>query len=147
MKQLFLAVSAQLATVPALKWIDMDKGQTDNAELRVALKFPSALIKISFPNPEELGGGNQQVKATVQIRLVFDSVNARTSKNTPDTPLNRSLEYLSTADEVYMALQAYETPTYERFIRTSQEQENRSDGMAIVRLIFTTEFGDYRKSL
>ena len=87
MKQLFLAVSAQLATVPAIKWIDMEKGQTDNAELRVALKFPSALIKISFPNPEELGGGNQQVKATVQVRLVFDAVNSRTSKNTPDTRL------------------------------------------------------------
>ena len=146
MKQLFLAVSAQLATVPAIKWIDMEKGQTDNAELRVALKFPSALIKISFPNAEELGGGNQQVKATVQIRLVFDAVNARTSKNTPDTPLNRSLEYLTIADEVYMALQAYETPTYERFIRTSQEQENRSDGLAIVRLTFSTEFGDYRRA-
>ena len=146
MKNLFLAVSAKLATVAAIKWVDMDKGQTDNIELRAALKFPAALIKISFPGAEELGGGNQQVKATVQVRLVFDAVNGRTSANTPDTPLNRSLEYLSIADDVYMALQAYETATYERFIRTAQEQENRSDGLAIVRLTFSTEFGDYRKA-
>lgn len=144
MKQLFLAISAQILTVAPIKWIDMDKGQTDNSDLRPGLKYPAALIKISFPNPEELGGGNQQVKANIQVRLVFDAINSRTATGTPDTALNRSLEYLTTTDTVYLALQAFENENYERFIRTSQEQETRSDGLVVIRLTFTTEFGDYR---
>ena len=140
MKDLFLTISAQLATVSAIKWIDWDNGQTDSSDLRPSLKFPAALVRISFPNPEELGGGSQLVNATIQVRLVFDATNGRTSQQTPEAPRERSLAYLTTADDVFKSLQGFETETYSALERTEQVPEPRSDGLAIVRFNFKTMF-------
>jgi len=139
MKNLFLTISAQLSTVSAIKWIDLDNGQTDNAE-RPSLKYPAALVRISFPNPEELGGGSQLVNANIQVRLVFDATNGRTSQASTEAARERSLAYLTTADDVFKSLQGFETETYSALERTEQVPEPRSDGLAIVRFTFKTMF-------
>lgn len=144
MKQLFLTLSNHLKTaVPAIKWIDADYGQADNYELRAALAFPALLIRTAIV-PEDIGGGAQQNRATVTLRVVFNPATVRTSVNTPDQVRQSALDYLDTADQVYLAMQGKEIGDYDAFECTSKEQESRSDGLLVVRLTFTTGFWDFR---
>ena len=142
---LFKTVSQLLTAVDGIKWVDLEKGQTDNAELRPSLKFPCALVRISYPDMAEYEVGAQHITADIQVRLIFDATNAQTHGAATETQLNRSLQFLNTSDSVYQALQGYEDETYYRFSCRQQDMEVRSDGLAIIRHTYRTEFDDLRK--
>lgn len=144
MKQLFITISDHLKnSVPELKWIDADYGQADNYELRAALAFPTALIRTTI-TPEEQGGGGQLLRANITLRVVFNPAGLRTSANAPTAVRETALNYINIADKVYIALQGQEIDEYAAFECTAQEQENRSDGLLVVRFSFVTNFWDFR---
>lgn len=144
MKQLFTTISDHLKnSVPELKWIDADYGQTDNAELRAALAFPTVLIRIVI-TPDEQGGGGQYKKAGVTVRAVFNPSGMRTSANAPAAARETALSYINIADKIYLALQGAEIGEYTAPECTYQEQENRTDGLLVVRFTFEISFWDFR---
>ena len=65
MKALFKYLQTQIATVPAINWIDLDKGQISRYDTRPAIDFPAALIKINYPGTSKLSRTEQQCQAQI----------------------------------------------------------------------------------
>ena len=137
MKELYQLIVAELKTVPAIKWIDFDYGQLENEQ--IGLKYPCALVKLSANNKDIDEEGSQEKKWTVQIRLAWEAIGARTSADTPESVLERSLAWSDTATEVYHLFQGNELGDFSAFECTSEGQEPRSDGKVVYKYIFSTE--------
>ena len=140
MKDLFKAVTARLeTTVPALKWIDEDKGQL-NFE-RPPVQFPCALIDIQLPKTEDLNRKLQQCQAIVTVRLAFD-FSGNTSSVTPALEREKSLAYYDVVEDVKNALQGWAGVDFNSLSRKSFYQEKRPDAYKVVAMPFATEFHD-----
>ena len=137
MKTLFLAVTEQLQSIDKLRHIDMDKGQLE-ATGRPALAFPCALVKVGYPSFENLGGELKTATGSVRIRIAFDNAAQRTSPDTNETARNTSLQYLDTAAEVFDAFRNFETAEYSAFEASEFVQEDRRDGLVVMRMSFRT---------
>lgn len=142
MKTIFLTLRTALMEIPALSWVDKDKGQIDKYAERPAVAFPCALIKISLTSCEDLGGGIQHCKAACTVRLAFDFP-GETSNTTPEDALQSSLAYFDLAEAVYKKLQGFSTDELSNFSRRSQMEDNRTDGLLVLNIPFDTEFDDY----
>lgn len=137
MKELYQLIVAELRTVTAIKWIDFDYGQLENEQ--IGLKYPCALVKVSANNKDIDEEGSQEKKWTVLLRLAWDATGSRTSADTPESVLERSLAWSDTATEVYNLFQGNELGNYSAFECTSEGQEPRSDGKVVYKYIFSTE--------
>lgn len=137
MKTLFLAVTGQLQELGIFRTIDMDKGQLDRSELRPQVAFPCALVKCSFTF-SEYGGGIKNRLAQVRIRLAFDQTITRTGTDVPDAARNATLSYIEHAEEVFEAFRRFETNEYSAFEVNEFIQEDRNDGLVVMRLSFST---------
>jgi hypothetical protein len=134
MKELFKAVTAQVATIEGIRWVDMDKGQL-RAKERPALAYPAALVSVSIPTMEEYGGGVKNQNATITIRLVFDTAAKRTAETTPEEEREKSLAYIDKATEAYEAFKAYEPDDWAAFAcREFVQEDARTDGLMVIRL-------------
>lgn len=142
MKTIFLTLRTALMEIPALSWVDKDKGQIDKYAERPPVSFPCALIKISLTGCEDLGGGIQHCKAACTVRLAFDFT-GETSNVTPDEALESSLAYFDLAEAVYKKLQGFSTEELGIFSRRSQTEDKRTDGLLVLNIPFETEFDDY----
>jgi hypothetical protein len=71
MKEIFLKFSERLAAVQGLCWVDMDYGQLDYYTLRPEVAFPAALVKVSYPQCEDIGDAQQLVRVSVRLRVTF----------------------------------------------------------------------------
>jgi hypothetical protein len=144
MKEIFLAVTAQLKTITSLVWIDDDWGQADNYELRPEVDFPAALVSISYPNTDDLheeGGGTQLVKAQVTIRLVFDGLMGETSVAAPDEVRAAALARYDVAEAVHAAMQGFDNAgSMNAMSRASQISESRRDTYKVIRMVYKCEF-------
>lgn len=136
MKELYQLIVAELKTVPAIKWIDFDYGQLENDKM--GLKFPCALIELKANNNDIDESGSQEKKWTVQLRLAWDAIGARTAADTPESVLTRSLAWADVAAEVYDLLQGAELGDFDAFECTSEGQETRSDGLVVYQYTFST---------
>lgn len=137
MNELYQLIVAELKKVPEIKWIDFDYGQLENEKL--GLKFPCGLIKLNSNNKDIDESGSQQKNITVQLRLAWDAIGSRTSADTPESVLSRSLAWSATAKQVYELFQGNELGDYNAFECTSEGQEPRSDGKVVYKYIFNTE--------
>lgn len=137
MKGLFTAVTAKLETLPALKWVDEDKGQM-NFE-RPPVVFPCALVDIQLPNTEDLNSKMQDCDAVVTVRLGFD-FSGNTNTKTPAAARERSLKYYDVVDAVYNLLQGWSGGEFNPLSRKSFVQEKRPDGYKVVAIQFGTAF-------
>jgi hypothetical protein len=143
MKFLFKSIQDRLKSeVPELRWIDMDKGQLDYFE-RPPVSFPCALISVQLPRTVDLGAKKQKCDALIVIRLGFD-FSGNTSHVTPETALEKSLEYFDLVEKVYEALQGYQESTYNNLSRQSLREEKRPDMIKVVNIPFITSFVDFR---
>lgn len=142
MKDLFLLAMSRLKTVDAIEWSDLDKGQINNYEVMPPIDFPAALIKIDYPQCENMGGKKQKCRVRLMIRLAFDYT-GETDSTMPETALNSSLLYFETVEEVYKAFQGFINPTIAaQFNRIAQVEENRPDGLKVVNMTFETYVHD-----
>lgn len=146
MKQIFITISDHIrASLPEIKWIDADYGQLDNTQTRAPLAFPALLIRSSI-RPEDMGGGSQLMRATVNLRLIFNPATLRTAAHTPEEAREVSLAYLDTADRLYLALQGFENDDYTPFECAAQQQDAPAGGLLIVNYTFQTSFWDFRQA-
>jgi hypothetical protein len=137
MKELYLAVSNKLAGLEIFRSVDLDKGQLENGGLRPSVAFPCALIKIGL-SFDEYGGGIKNRNASVRVRLAFDQPTSRTAVGVGEEARAASLEYIEKAEEVFEALRAFEPDDYTGFEISEFIQEDRSDGLVVMRLTFRT---------
>ena len=137
MKTLFLAVTEQLQQLDIFRHIDMDKGQLDTRGLRPPVAFPCALVKTSLTF-EEYGGGVKDRKGQVRIRIAFDQPANRTSTDVAEHTRDLSLSYIDKAEQVFEAFRRFETDTYSAFEVREFGQEDRSDGLVVMRMTFLT---------
>lgn len=139
MKELFLLVAARLKTVTGIKWIDLDKGQIDNFEVKPAINFPGALIKIEYIECRDMGSGIQQCRVRVTIRLVWDFSGHTDSTMSPEL-LAKNIEYFDFVQLTYLAFQGHHDVAVIRspFTRTRQVEESRKDGLKVIALQLET---------
>lgn len=136
MKELYIALIAQIKRNSKIKWIDLDSGQLDNTEK--ALKFPCALVRMSFILSDVSEISDQRESANITIRLAFDATSIRTSSETPESVLTRSLEWTEQADALYNSLQGFAPDDFEQMECTGRYQEPRQDGLIVWNMTFTT---------
>lgn len=137
MEDIFKAVTAQLKTVPALKWIDEDKGQL-NYE-RPPVLFPCALIDITVTGTKDLNKRTQQCEAVITVRLAWDFTGPTNSK-APEVEVQKSLKYYRDAEAVRKALQGWGGANFNELSRKGFYQEKRPDSYKVVAIPFTTSF-------
>jgi len=140
MKTIYTAVMARLQTqVPALKWIDLDTGQLNQAKPPVT--YPCALIGIKLPNCKAISDTLQDCNAVITIKLAFDT-QMRTAAGTPEQAREASLAVYDTIADVYKALQGYGTANFDSLSRTKQGDIPRRDGLFEYDQEFATSFED-----
>jgi hypothetical protein len=143
MKTIYNAVLARLKEkVPALKWIDMDKGQLKKMgkEERPSVAYPCALVSIDLPNCKDITDTIQDCKAVVTVRLAFYPMD-RTSADAPEDVREEALEPYDVIADVYAALQGFETDDFDTLSRSSQRTESH-DKLFIYQQVFTCRFED-----
>lgn len=143
MKVIYSAVMEQLKTeLPELKWIDLDEGQLENYTERPTITYPSVLIGISLPRCEDYYGKVQTCDATVIIRVIQSIPTRRTNSVATEQVRETALERYDLVDEVFAALQGFDTTEFSPLSRTRQNKETRQDGLFVYRIEFTTTFRD-----
>lgn len=145
MKTIYTAIIARLSEkVPALKWIDKEKGQlkkTGDGQ-RPSVAYPCALIGISLTSCKDISDTIQDCKASVTVRLAFDPfLMNRTSAQADEEVREQHLEPYDLIADVYAALQGFSTDNFDSLSRTSQGEEI-NDSLFIYKQSFSTQFED-----
>lgn len=146
MKELYEAIMNQLTTeVGELKMIDFDMGQLNvlDIDVKPAVKFPCALIDISYPDCQDEGAGIQLVLARFNIKLAFECP-LPTDNLASDARRSAALEIFTVVDNVYKNLQGFGTADFSDFVRKSQTPDNRYAGIKIINIVFETSFEDLK---
>lgn len=140
MKAIFLYLRQILKAVPSIRWIDLDKGQLNNYEVRPDIDFPAVLLKIEYPSTSKLSGKQQQCNVIITANVAFDFMDD-TSNITPDEILEQSLKVYDIADEVHKAFQGAMDVTVIRtpFERASVRDPNRADKIKVLQYVYTTK--------
>lgn len=145
MKTIYQPILAQLKEkCPALKWIDMDKGQLKltGKDNKPPLIYPCALIGITLPKCKSITDTIQDCNANITVKLAFDPVTyARTSADVIDEIREQHLEPYDIIADVYAALQGFSTDNFDCLNRTTQGEESHS-GLFVYKIVFTSTFED-----
>lgn len=146
MKELFLYLKDRIMQSAYINWVDLDKGQANDYEVRPPVDFPAVLIGISYPQTENHQRKLQKCTALITLKFVFDFVDD-TSSSTPTSTEAVSLQYFDTIKDVHDRLQGeieiniFKAPLE----RASQKEENRQDGLKVVNVVYGTWL--YEKSV
>ncbi|HHT23180.1 MAG TPA: hypothetical protein GXZ87_07715 [Bacteroidales bacterium] len=149
MKEIYTALINRIKEeVPAIKWIDWDTGQLDGYTIikgdvhRPPLKYPAALITIGVNSAKDIVDTIQDCVVHISIRLAFEPMERTNSEATPEVR-DSALQPYDVIDNLYAALQGYETENFHSLSRMSQGKENSHNGLFIYRMNFKTDFEDY----
>lgn len=143
MKELFLLLRTKLMTLPSINWVDLNKGQLNNYEVRPAIDFPAVLLDISYPRTSKLSGKQQQCEVLITASIAFDFMDD-TSSITPELTLEQSLEVYDIVEEVHQSLQGLidikviRTPLE----RMSQRDTPRPDKLKVFQVVYSTRLID-----
>ncbi|SFV32300.1 hypothetical protein [Thermoflavifilum thermophilum] len=124
MKQIFETIMQLLTSVQALKYIDLDKGQIDQYDIRPAIAFPAALISLEIMNADDETDTLQRVQLQITIRVAFD-FSPSTSAIAPADVRSTNLQFFDVVDGIYHALQGYTDETIDSISRLSLRNELR----------------------
>ncbi|MEM9338733.1 MAG: hypothetical protein AAGA66_08405 [Bacteroidota bacterium] len=144
-KELFKLARTKLGEVTELNWVDLDKRQMEDYEMRPSIGFPAALISVQFPgceNEEELKGLKQRVEGLLTVRICHDFT-GNTSGITNEMELERSLQFLDVVQSVYEKLQGFTDGSFNKLERISLRDEQRGDKYKIVNMVFKTATRDH----
>lgn len=139
MEFIYEKVLAQLATIPEIKYCDLDKGQMETEYPSVS--FPAALINMQLPRCEDLGAKRQKCQALISIRLCFN-FSGNTNSKTPELERQKSFAYFELAEKVYQAFQGFKDENINAFSRQNMREERRPDKYKVVVITFSTSFID-----
>lgn len=137
MKAIFKEITALLDEIPALKWVDEDKGQL-NFE-RPPVLFPCALVEIQINKTEDLNRKIQNCDAIILVRLAWN-FNGETSTKTPELARDKSLQYYDDVEAVRQKLHGYESNHFNALSRKQFYPEKRPDAIKVVAMPFAFSF-------
>jgi hypothetical protein len=144
MKELFNTILTRIKTeVTEIKHIDFEMGQIESLgfDIRPPIDFPAALIDISYPRCEDIGGLMQQVEARVTVKLAFESP-LPTDSRASEVRRTAALTIFDVVDKVYACLQGYSSSEFSSLSRSAQTPDNRYAGIKIINMVFSTTFED-----
>ncbi len=134
MKEIFIAIQARLkAQVAALRWIDFDLGQLDQATPPVS--FPCALIAFTKGQYEVAGQNTTIGILTVEIAVAF-RLYERTHSAADEGFQANALEHMDTVDAVRVALEGFSGTGFEALSFSEFNMDRRAD-LRVWRLRFT----------
>jgi hypothetical protein len=142
MKDFFLTIIGLLNGVGRSRWVDKDTGQLENYDTKPSVPFPCYLVKYSLKNCVNIGGQVQTGDVTLEVRVADDLSVMETSSKANSAALQRSLAYEDDVQEAYLKLQGYCGNGIDNLNRISAEQEKRTDGLTVVKLIFASKYID-----
>lgn len=144
MKAIYLPIIDRLKSkVPALEWIDLEKGQLKKVKAgqKPPVKYPCALISIAIPKADSITDTIQDCKATITVRLAFDPyLMDRTSVEASEDVRDQHLEPYDVIADVYAALQGF-SDVFDSLSRTSQGEDSH-DSLFVYKITFSCEFED-----
>ena len=139
MKKIYLKTADRLATVTALQWIDIEKGQLDFNQAPLPISLPCAIVNIELEECENLSETTQKCTAKVTVRMAFaDAGDSNHSATQGDKDL--ALAMWDIVDAVYSAMQGWEDSELSAYNRISQANEIREDGVRVVKQVWATSF-------
>lgn len=147
MKTIYTAVIARLTEkVPALKWVDMDKGQlkeTGDGQ-KPSVAYPCALISIAIPKSKDITDTIQDCTGTIGVLLAFDPFTMnRTAAQVEEAVREQHLEPYEVIADTYVALQGWGTDNFNPLSRTSQgEDKSTNKKLFSYKINFSTQFED-----
>lgn len=138
MKKIFLKTKNRFTALPNFKFIDRDKSQLEAYGDRPPVRFPCALISISYPKRKNLATGSQMLNCNIKIRLGFE----RTTESSNISNQQRTayaLSYYDNLEAVEALFQGYEDDEMNAWECTSTQEDPRPD-LDVVTLTFSTSF-------
>lgn len=146
MKTIYTAIIRRLSEkVPALKWVDMQKGQlkrTGDGQ-KPSVAYPCALVSITIPRCKDMTDTIQNCEAVIEVLLAFDPYTmARTSAQASQEVRDLHLEPYEVIADVYSALQGFGTDNFDSLSRTSQSEVNSNEKLFCYKITFKTQFED-----
>jgi hypothetical protein len=140
MGDIFKIIMGLLTGIDGVAWVDKDNKQLDIFDTKPAVPFPCILIRVSIPLTETAGPGIQVCTGQVIIRIASDLSVSETSSKAPQAALDRSLAYFNLVDAVYNKLQGYADNYIQNLERVSSMEEDRRDGLTVVKTSFSVIF-------
>lgn len=138
MKNIFLKTKSLIEETNLVTFIDRDKNQIDNYDVRPAVKFPCALINIAITKRKNLDSKKQLCNCTITVRVAFER-KGESSNISSQSRIDMALSYYDTVDGLEAKLQGYEDSEVNPFECLSTIDEQRPD-FDVVRLTFATSF-------
>ncbi|MFD2874052.1 hypothetical protein ACFS5N_16335 [Mucilaginibacter ximonensis] len=138
MTDIFLTFRDLCAGADGIKEADRDNGQLNQAN--PAVNFPCALIKLTF-NGSTLTTKTQQCKGSLQVTVAHNLMKMETTSLAPDEAAQRSLAFVTYANNVYKKLQGYADAMINYTDRISYTDMN-VNGLATVVMTFNFGFLD-----
>lgn len=143
MKELFKLLRSTLMGVQSIRWVDLDKGQIDEYEIRPSIDFPAVLLDIELPSTEKITSTSQQCDVMITVQVVFDFMDD-TDSGTPTHILNKSLAVFDIVKEVHDKLQGLRQINIVRkpLERKSTRSPKRPDKIKVYKSIYSTRMID-----
>lgn len=139
MKQIFKDILTKSNEVPELVWVDKDKGQLDQYDIRPQVPSHSCLIRFDTTGIFERGDGKQKRDLRITLRLVFDFM-GENYKGQSDEALDQSLAYFDVVEKVEATFNLWESATFNEWAQVGNEEELRQDGIMVTNLYFETSY-------
>lgn len=138
MKDIYFIVKDQLSAINGL-YVDKDYGQLE--ELQPPVKFPCALLAISYPECSDLTGSDQRVRCQVNIKIGFMFAAPNTSSLFTDAMIEKSLSYFDTVSAIHNKMQFFSNDEVEPFSRKNAIEIQRK-GLVILNTVYETYFDE-----
>ena len=143
MKEIFKELRTQLMDLEDINWVDINKGQINNYEVRPPIDFPAVLLTLNMPRTTKLSGKDQQCEVLITADIVFDCIDD-TDSSTQDDALEESLAIYDVANDVYKTLQGQSLSGVLRapMERIAQQEPRRADKLKVIQITFSTRYID-----
>jgi hypothetical protein len=146
MKIIFKTTVGLLSSIPGVRWTDKDKKQIDIYDTKPAVPFPCNLIKVAILSADTVTTEQQRCTGSIVVRTASDLSVSETSDKAPDTAVERSLSYYDIVDAVYDKLQGFTDDQIESIDMKSCVEEERRDGLTVVKTTFEVVFMKYTQA-
>lgn len=140
----WLCIQAQLATVPDLKFIDLDTDQLEykDQQERPAVLLPCALIDFPDVDYESLSFEVQEGEAILQVRLGINPLTQATNYFT-DTQKANALNFFNIEHRVNQVLHGWSNSQYFGPLRrVKRRKEGRNDKIRVIVFLYKFTYLD-----
>lgn len=127
--------------VPALRWIDLDRGQLEDPEGNYTFDSPAVFISFGTIGWGSIGERVEHGQAELSFRIAFKSYHD-TNNHTPESVVGLAMTDLAIRKNVCAALHGFEGTNFNALQHTGTVQEPRDDGL----LVFTETYQTMMRS-